>query len=258
MLGGTWYNRGMDAVARACPFPSHAPPVRVPLVVLADHDCSYLPGRVATSRAFFSSQLSPELYHQFMDAGFRRSGRLVYQPICRGCRACLPLRVPTDRFQPSKSQRRCWRGNQDLIITAGEPEPTDEKFALYQRYQAEWHGKRAGEDHRESFEAFLYESPVETVEMCYRNAAGDLVGVGICDVAPRSLSSVYFYHDPAESKRGLGTFAALYEIALARSLGIAHYYLGYWVSGCGAMAYKASFRPCEVLDGEGSWRVQQG
>ena len=230
--------------------------MRVPLVVLADHDCAYLPGRVATSRAFFASGLPAEMYHQFMDAGFRRSGRLIYQPICRGCRSCLSLRVPTDRFLPTKSQRRTWRRNQDLIVSIQAPEATDEKFDLYCRYQVKWHGKEEADD-RELFESFLYDSPVESIEFCYRDAAGKLVAVGICDIAAASLSSVYFYHDPAESRRGLGIFGALQEIARARSLNIPFYYLGYWVAGCAAMEYKADFRPCEVLNPGGEWEILQ-
>ena len=244
----------MDISPDACSYPGHSPPVPVPLTVLGDHGCSYLPGRVATSRGFFASGMPPELYHQFMDAGFRRSGRLVYQPICRGCRACLQLRVPVDRFVPSKSQRRCWRRNQDLIVSVQDPEPTDEKFDLYTRYQTKWHSKEDGGEDRESFESFLYDSPVQSVEFSYRDGSGKLLAVGICDVASQSLSSVYFYHDPVEFRRGLGIFGALYEIAKARALSIPHYYLGFWVAGCAAMEYKAAFEPNEILSPDGQWR----
>ena len=248
----------MEVANEVCSYPSHAPPIPVPLTVLGDHACSYLPGRIATSRAFFASGLSPELYHEFMNAGFRRSGRLVYQPVCRGCRACVQIRVPVDRFTPHKSQRRCGRQNQDLIVSAEDPEPTDEKYELYRRYQIEWHSKDAASEDRESFESFLYDSPVQSVEFCYRNQAGKLLAVGICDVAPQSLSSVYFYHDPAEFRRGLGIFGALYEIAKARMLQIPYYYLGYWVVGCSAMNYKATFEPNEILSADGQWRVRGG
>ena len=232
------------------------PPVKVRLLVLPEHDCSYLPGRRSASRAFMVGEMPGEVYHRFMDAGFRRSGKLVYQPVCRGCRACVSLRVPVATFQPGKSQRRCWRKNQDLTVTAGEPIPTEEKYDLYRRYATQWHGKAddADDDGWDSFESFLYDSPVKTIEFCYRDTAGRLVAVGICDVCPQSLSSVYFYHDPAESRRGLGTFGALYEIEAARAAGVPHYYLGYWISGCGAMEYKSSFRPCEVLGPDGAWR----
>ena len=240
-------------------YPSHPPPLGVRLVVLPGHECSYLPGRRSVSRAFMAGRMPGEAYHRLMDAGFRRSGKLVYQPVCPGCRACVPLRVPVAGFEATKSQRRCWRRNQDLAVTSGPPEVTEEKFALYRRYASEWHGKADdGEEGWDTFESFLYDSPVETTEFCYRDAAGRLVAVGICDACPSSLSSVYFYHDPAESRRGLGTFGALYEIEFARRAGVPHYYLGYWIAGCGTMAYKANFGPCEVLDADGVWRPHDG
>lgn len=198
--------------------------------------------------------MPPELYHGFMNAGFRRSGRLVYQPVCEGCRACVPIRVPVERFRPSKSQRRCCRRNEDVTVSVQEPAATDEKYDLYRRYATQWHGKAEADETREGFEEFLYESPVDTIEFIHRDPAGKLIAVGLCDLSPASLSSVYFYFDPAEAKRGLGTFGAVYEIETARRLGIPHYYLGYWITGCGAMEYKASYRPAEVLHPDGVWR----
>ena len=245
-------------------YPGHPAPVRVPLHVFPPHECSYLPGRMSRTRGFLAADMPGDVYHDFMDAGFRRSGRLVYQPVCGGCRACVPLRVPVATFESSKSQRRCWRRNADLSVSSAPPEATAEKFELYRRYTTVWHGKADGgpadgadagaDEGRASFESFLYDSPVDTLEFCYRDAAGRLLAVGICDASSRALSSVYFYFDPAEARRGLGTFGALYEIDAARRLGMSHYYLGYWVAGCGAMRYKASFRPCEVLDTDGVWR----
>ena len=240
-------------------YPSHTAPAGVPLRLLPEHECSYLPGRRAVSRGLFVREMPGDVYHRFMDAGFRRSGRLVYQPVCPGCRACVPLRVPVDAFRPSKSQRRCTRRNCDLTVTVAEPIATQEKFALYQRYMSQWHGRGDGQadaaEDWETFESFLYDSPVETVEFCYRDGAGRLLAVGICDVCAASLSSVYFYHEPAESRRGLGTFGALHEIETARRWAVPHYYLGYWVNGCGAMQYKAQFRPCEILHSDGQWRT---
>ena len=237
-------------------YPAAPPPVKVSLATVGDQPCSYLPGRVSTSRAAWADQIPGELYHRFMEAGFRRSGKVLYQPACRGCRACQSIRVPVSSFQPSKSQRRSRRGNQDLVVSVHEPLPTDEKFDLYRRFLAGRFARDdgAGDDRREAFEQFLYDSPVETVEFCYRNAAGALLAVGICDVCAESLSSVYFYHDPAESRRGLGTFGALREIEAATELGIPYYLLGFWVPGCGAMEYKASFGPYEVLCPDGVWR----
>jgi arginyl-tRNA--protein-N-Asp/Glu arginylyltransferase len=201
------------------------------------------------------------MYDAFMDAGFRRAGQMVYQPVCAGCRECIPIRVPVDRFQPDKSQRRCARRNADLFVSVAQPELTDEKLDLYRRYLTQWHaqpGKPAEEIDREALESFLYRSPVKTLEFCYRSADQRLIAVGIADVSPQVLSSVYFYFDPSESARSLGTFGALYELAWARAHGIQHYYLGFWIRNCATMNYKARYKPAELLDTDGMWRDSSG
>ena len=40
----------------------------------ADHPCMYLPGKTSRVRTILAHRIPPALYHQFMDAGFRRSG----------------------------------------------------------------------------------------------------------------------------------------------------------------------------------------
>src|SRR5947207_5225999 len=120
-------------------WPALPPPRNIPLTTLAEHACPYLPDRTARNRAFLCERMPPELYHELMDAGFRRSGMLIYQPVCRGCRACQPIRVPVATFTPSKSQRRAWRRNADLLVSVAgagpsePPLPTQEKFDLYTR-----------------------------------------------------------------------------------------------------------------------------
>ena len=57
--------------------------------------------------------------------------------------------------------------------------------------------------------------------------------------------------------RGVGTFGALYEIEYARSLGLFYYYLGYYIGGCGSMSYKGNFKPYELLDMDGRWRLAE-
>jgi arginine-tRNA-protein transferase len=226
----------------------------VPLTVLPDRPCPYLPGRIETIRGFLCDGMAGEIYHAFMDRAFRRSGRFFYQPVCRGCRACQPIRVPTATFTPSKSQRRVWRRNQDLAVTVTpRPRPTEEKCQLYLRYQRARHNPDRAED-AGGFAEFLYESTVDSVEFAYRDAAGRLIGVGIGDVCASSLSSVYLYFDPDAGRRSLGIFSAMWEIAFAARANIPHYYLGYWVRDCRAMQYKSDFRPFELLGPDGAWR----
>jgi leucyl-tRNA---protein transferase len=232
------------------------PPIALRLTTLPSQPCNYLPGQIATTRAFLIEQLSPEIYDRFMNAGFRRSGNIIYQPVCGACEACVPIRVRVQAFEPNKSQRRCWRSNEDLIVTEGSPDLTDEKFDLYRRYLIDWHGREGVvADDRAGLKEFLYRSPVNTLEFCYRAPEGKLLGVGIADVSSQIFSSVYFYFDPRERKRGLGTFSTLYEIQWSRRRNIGFYYQGFWVNGCRAMQYKSLFRPAETLGSDGAWRL---
>jgi len=260
----------------ACPFPALPPPVNVVLTVCNPKPCPYLPQRMETLRAVYvKARCHPDTYHDFMQAGFRRSGRVLYQPVCRGCRQCTPVRVPVDRFQPSKSQRRCARRNADLRVEIGPPVLSDDKIQLYHRYQTERHGKPkiasektsdvsdttdgpADATVAEELRTFLYDSPVDTVEFSYFDRAERLLGVGIGDVSARSLSSVYFYYDPTAAHRSLGVFSALAEIGFCREREIPHYHLGFWVHGCAKMRYKTDFQPCELLLPTGEWVDAEG
>lgn len=238
----------------SCHYPAWPPPVKVPLTVLPEHPCVYLPDRNAQMQGFLARRMDGAAFDRFMGSGFRRSGKLFYQPICRGCRQCIPLRVPTDRFTPSKSQRRNWRANAHLQVSVGPPRLTDEKADLYARYLTQRHGRPEDEASPESLESFLYDSPVDALEMEYRDANGHLLAVGLCDVSESGLSSVYFYFDPLFARLGLGTYGALFEIDFARQNKVPYFYIGYWVPDCPTMKYKSTFRPYETLDLDGVWR----
>lgn len=224
-------------------------------MITGKQNCGYLPNRVSLFRAFEAERVTGEAFQQLLDAGFRRSGSVIYQPICTGCRACVPIRVPVEEFAPSRSQRRVLRKNQDVTTRVGRPEPTHEKWELYERYQRQWHKHPAAQaEEVMEFVSFLYHSPVESVEFEYRDKWGQLLGVGIGDLSPASHSSVYFYFDPRHAERSLGTFSAIYEINWARESGRKYWYAGYWIDECPTMAYKSRFRPCEVLSTDGIWR----
>lgn len=237
---------------------SPEPPFSIRLTTLPDVPCPYLPGRQETVRAILASSIDGGTYQAFLDANFRRSGRMIYQPICDGCQECQQIRVPTVTFLPSKSQERTKRKNAGLVISADPPRLTDEKFALYSCYVRDWHGKEDESD-PEKLRLFLYDSPLpSSLEFEYREpATGRLMAIGICDATPDALSSVYFYFDPAEANRGLGTFGAVYEIEWAAANGFAYYYPGYYIRDCPAMSYKANFRPAELLGPDGVWRPME-
>lgn len=226
----------------------------LPLFEGEEHPCSYLPGRIAREAYTFSQSIDSAAYQELMDRGFRRSASVFYTTHCDGCRACVPIRVPVDEFRPSASQRRALRKNRDVRVVTGEPQADLLRHALFSRYQDERHAGKMSQSFVE-FVMFSRLSPIDTLEMSYW-VGRRLVGVGLVDVTPLCLSSVYFYFDPDERRRSLGIFSSLCEIAECRRRGLPYWYIGYYVAGCRKMDYKAEFRPHELLGEDGVWRRQ--
>ena len=83
-----------------------------------------------------------------------------------------------------------------------------------------------------------------------RSVDTSVSGVGVLDVVPNGLSTVYFYWDPLLRDLSLGVYSALHEIALCQQWGKRYYYLGYLVAGSKTMSYKASFTGGEVWGGD--------
>lgn len=80
---------------------------------------------------------------------------------------------------------------------------------------------------------------------------GPLIAVGVVDILPSCLSSVYAFYDPSLSaKLELGKYTALREIEwVRRSKWITNknYYLGYYIHSCQKMIYKGDYKPSELL-----------
>ena len=219
----------------------------------ATYPCSYLSGQRATSLVATPPHLiGTEVYGQLLRSGFRRSGFLTYRPNCKDCHACIPVRLPVERFTPNRSQRRCLKANAGLSARELPPINVDEHFALYQRYQKSRHaGGGMDQDNHEQYTNFLLQSVVDT-RLIEFSENGVLRMVSIVDVSNDGLSSVYTFYDPNLST-GLGTFSILWQIAQCKAKHLPYLYLGYWIRDSRKMAYKANYRPVEGLIA-GQWQ----
>ena len=56
-----------------------------------------------------------------------------------------------------------------------------------------------------------------------------------------------------ERRCSLGTWNVLNVIREARTRGLPHAYLGYYVAGCPSMVYKMRFGPNQLLGTDGQW-----
>lgn len=227
------------------------------LYLTGEHSCSYLPDRRA--RTLFvdpTARIDGSTYQVLVDQGFRRSGAHVYRPACRGCAACVPVRIPVADFAANRSQRRNWRRNTAdlaLIDTPSTFKPSH--FSLYRRYLTARHaeGSMADDASEESYRRFLVERWGGSTRFIEMRLDERLVGVAVTDVLDRGLSAVYTFFDPTISDRAPGTFAILAQIEAARRIGVSYLYLGYWLRDSPKMQYKDRFRPIEAWDGQ-TWR----
>ena len=218
--------------------------------------CPYVPGR--TERKVVTEITGAEaesLHDKLSRAGFRRSHNIAYAPVCPGCSSCVPIRIPVASFQPERTLRRIAKANTGVEGFVMPARASAEQFQLFQRYQQARHGD--GDMATMSFydyRAMVEDTPIETWLVEFREADETLLGACLTDKLGDGLSAVYSYFAPGQEKRSLGTYAILWLIEKAKSLGLPYVYLGYWVPESRKMAYKARFRPAEILSG-GTWRM---
>jgi leucyl-tRNA---protein transferase len=218
--------------------------------------CPYVAGR--TERKVVTEITGPDaeaLHDRLSRAGFRRSHNIAYAPVCPSCQSCLPIRIPVRQFQPDRGLRKNARRNAQVEGFEVPCHATAEQFQLFQRYQLARHG--GGDMATMSFydyRAMVEDTPIETIMIEFRDPDDRLVGACLTDRLADGLSAVYSFFAPEFAARSLGTHAILWLIDRARALGLPYVYLGYWVPESRKMAYKARFRPSEILVG-GTWRV---
>ncbi|WP_437191828.1 arginyltransferase [Planctomicrobium sp. SH527] len=214
--------------------------------------CSYLPDEAASLEYRGYQSLAPAELEEFISRGWRRFGAHLFRPACQSCVQCVPVRIDVNAFQPSKSQRRVLRRNEHVRVELTDATLSRDHIELYNTWHLDMTQRRdwpdnqtTPQDYGQNFLAGDFQSACEL-----RYFDGDkLIGIGLIDLLPTSISSIYFYHAPEWRPAGPGTFSLLCEIDLARQLGLHYVYLGYWIANCPSMAYKNRFHPHEILPG---------
>jgi len=208
--------------------------------------CPYIEGQVARMPLRWQlNRPSPEEFDTSLSLGDRRIGRMLYRTQCPECEACEPLRVLVDEFVSTRSMNRVRKRNADITLEIGQARFTQEKLDLYNRHKQE-RGLARHERlmNRRGYEGWFLNSCAATLEFRYYERRS-LIGVGIVDVGDKDSSSVYFFFDPDQSARSLGTYSVLTEIDWQRQRNGRYHYLGLYVQSCGHLVYKARFGPHE-------------
>ncbi len=238
----------------------HETSLKAQFYLTAPQPCAYLEGR--EERKVFTTLHGPtavSVNNALSLKGFRRSQSVIYRPACVGCSACMSIRIPVLHFRASRAQRRILRRNADVGRRPCEAWATETQYNLFRRYLDNRHaGGGMADMDAFDFASMIDETPVNSSVIEYtledpETGSEHLVGACLSDILADGLSMVYSFFDPAEDKRSLGAYMILDHLSLAREMGLAHVYLGYWVAGSPKMDYKVSYRPFELCDGA-TWR----
>lgn len=226
--------------------------VSIQLALMAEGKCHYLPTeQERTSIVLDADKYSPAGYQLLLQAGFRRSGNMIYRPHCSACTACHSLRVDVERYLPNKSHKRQRSQLQRLTVRLSESLP-EEWFALYQRYiEARHRNGSMYPANRNDFLSFTGSDWMDTQYLLIYQE-NSLIAVAVTDKVKNGLSALYSFFEP-EHKWSLGGICIQAQIELAQKSKRKWLYLGYQIDQCDAMNYKAQYTPNQRYIG-GYWQ----
>ncbi|XP_032573094.1 arginyl-tRNA--protein transferase 1 isoform X1 [Drosophila sechellia] len=153
-----------------------------------------------------------------------------------------------------------------VLVASSDTERTcaDAVIALYRKYQITVHNDNPARLTLASMQRFLVKSPLKNEKPRDGPAMGygsfhqqywlddKLIAVGVIDILPGCVSSVYFFYDPDYSFLSLGTYGSLREIEFVQSLAenvpsLKYYYMGFYIHSCPKMRYKGKLSPSYLL-----------
>ena len=135
-----------------------------------------------------------------------------------------------------------------------------ESHRVFKKYQMNVHHDEPFECGFQQFKRFLVDSPLVFEKNSSTPSTGwgsfheqffldgKLIAVGVLDILPQCVSSVYFYYDTDYSFLSPGVYSALRELHLTRELSksspdLKYYFMGFYVHSCPKMKYKGQYSP---------------
>ncbi|MCL1865699.1 MAG: hypothetical protein FWF73_07815 [Spirochaetes bacterium] len=222
-------------------------------LVSEEFDCSYIKEEKCQFAFFFATDLSPHELDMLLSIGWRKFGIYYFKPICKECRACIPIRIKTKELILSKSQRRVIRDCKDVHVDFKNLEYRDDIFEVFKDHSYNRFGKNS--DNEDFYKSFYIQSCPSIQSEYYVDSK--LAAVGFIDISSNALSSVYFVYRSEFSKLRLGTFSVINETQFALKLGLSYYYLGYYIENNKSISYKNSFHINEKMSWETELWIQE-
>jgi arginine-tRNA-protein transferase len=214
--------------------------------------CAYIPGNSQSIHYKIIHECTKEKCEALILRGWRRFGSMYFRPICQECRACESLKIDSEHYTFSKSERRILRKNSSWHTIIRHPTMTRDHLELFERYHRYKHHTRSWDepkvDPKNYYASFVQGHGDFGFEILYFHD-GRLIAVDLVDILEEGISSLYCYYDPEYASCSLGRYTLLEQIRLAQRLGLKWIYLGYYVEQCQSLAYKGSYSPSLLLQG---------
>lgn len=215
---------------------------------------------------FRPESMTPQQYQCLIDRGwYRRGGVKMFRYRHNHALSCgdWETRVTLAEFdhRSHKSYKKVLRRMPEhrLEIETVRTQFNRESFDLYNSYHMAKHDKPRKSEY--SYCEHIVNSPIQnqsgdgieygTYHQLYR-LDGKLAAVGVIDVVPTGVISIYMWYDMSKevSKLSFGVYSALKEIEYARELSkrnpaIKYYYLQGWNGNNHKLSYKANYEPEE-------------
>lgn len=203
--------------------------------------------------------MDASLFDSHMLEGWRLLGHSLIRhnfSLCRG-KICstIPLRIRLSDFEPSKSQRKLLRKNEDLAVTLGPIRIDNSVENLF--FQ---HNQRFKEQKPHSIYSFLHNNaaaePVNGLEFRIFDGSRH-VGSSFIHLGGHAVSATYCVFDPALGHRSLGLYSMLLELLYVKEKGFTFYYHGYVNDVPSQFDYKMNFSGLEEMSWESSaWKTR--
>ena len=213
-------------------------------------ECPYIKDNACFMEYKFIQDCPKSLNQELVSRGWRRFGAYFSRPICKDCARCVGLRIKTNEFKFSKSQRRVIRKNLRTQIVLRKPNLSNEHLFLYEKYHEFMKDKRGWKINSLNFRQYYNLYVDSAFDYGYELDFYDgekLICVDLIDILADGISSIYCFYDPEYADLSLGKFSLLSEIQIANSRGLRYVYLGYFVRECKSLSYKADYTPNEIL-----------
>ncbi|MDB5490216.1 MAG: arginyltransferase [Micavibrio sp.] len=219
-----------------------------------ESNCSYKPGEMAKIFAIHADRSAAgkkELFSELLPQGFMAARYFAFAPDCKSCNACVPLRIRTDDYKFSKSDKVLFRHNDGLTshyLKPGLPVTlTSEHFDLFRKHSLH----RLPAQGQEKWDNTVIRNYLEGHSglLDLREKDGALVASVIFNYLDKGVAPYYVIYDPEKSgnRASLGTLCLLKMIEHSKNENPGPVYLGHWVDGANKLNYKKRFRNLEAL-----------